>query len=84
MLTHTGGGKEPRGVSDQMSAALLAFMRTGNPNGAELPEWPAYNPDDAPTMVFSVKSRVLTAPDREALSLLTSFNARNLLRPAAN
>ena len=84
MLTHTGGGKEPRGVSDQMSAALLAFMRTGNPNCAELPEWPAYNPDDAPTMVFSVKSRVLNAPDREALSLLTSFNARNLLRPAAN
>lgn len=74
MVTHTGGGKEPRGVSDQMSSALLSFMRTGNPNCAAIPEWPAYNPEDAATMIFDVRSRVVNAPDRKALSLLKDFN----------
>jgi para-nitrobenzyl esterase len=76
MLTHTGGGAEPRGVSDQMSAALLAFMRTGNPNCSELPEWPAYTPEDAPTMIFNIKSRMVNAPDRQALSLIEPGNLR--------
>ena len=83
MVTHTGGGAEPRKVSDQMSAALVAFMRTGNPNCKEIPEWPAYNPEDAATMIFGVKSEVKNAPDREALSLLESFNPwAMMMRPA--
>ena len=83
MVTHTGGGAEPRGVSDQMSAALLAFMRTGNPNCKEIPTWPAYTPEDAPTMIFGVKSEVRNAPDRKALELLENFNPfRMMMRPA--
>ena len=82
MVTHTGGGAEPRGVSDQMSEALLAFMRTGNPNCKAIPEWPAYNPEDAATMVFDVKSQVLNHPDREALSLMVPFNMWAMMRPA--
>jgi para-nitrobenzyl esterase len=84
MVTHTGGGAEPRGVSDQMSAALLAFMRTGNPNCPEIPQWPAYTPEDAPTMIFDVKSEVKNAPDRAALELLADFNPWAMMRrPAA-
>ena len=82
MVTHTGGGAEPRGVSDQMSAALLAFMRTGDPNCAEIPQWPAYSPEDAPTMIFSVKSEVKNAPDRVALELMADFNPWRMSRPA--
>jgi len=82
MLTHTGGGAEPRGVSDQMSAALLAFMRTGNPNCPEIPEWPAYTPEDAPTMIFDVQSEVKNAPDRAALERMSDFNPWRLSRPA--
>ena len=82
MVTHTGGGAEPRGVSDQMSAALLAFMRTGNPNCPEIPEWPAYTPEDAPTMIFDVKSEVRNAPDRAALELMSDFNPWRMARPA--
>ena len=83
MVTHTGGGAEPRKVSDQMSAALLAFMRTGNPNCKEIPEWPAYTPEDAPTMIFSLKSEVRNAPDRQALSLLKDFNPWAMMMRAA-
>ena len=82
MVTHTGGGAEPRGVSDQMSAALLAFMRTGDPNCAELPQWPAYTPEDAPTMIFDVKSRMVNAPDRKALALMEPFNPWAMMRQA--
>ena len=82
MVTHTGGGPEPRKVSEQMSAALLAFMRTGNPNCKEIPEWPAYTPEDCPTMIFSVKSEMRNAPDREALSMLKGFNPWRMMRAA--
>ena len=82
MVTHTGGGAEPRKVSDQMSAALLAFMRTGNPNCKEIPEWPAYTPEDAPTMIFSTKTEMRNAPDREALSLLKAFNPWRMMLSA--
>ena len=84
MVTHTGGGAEPRprGVSDQMSAALLAFMRTGNPNCPEIPQWPAYTPEEAPTMIFDVKSEVKNAPDRAALELMADFNPWRMARPA--
>ena len=83
MVTHTGGGAEPRKVSDQMSAALVAFMRTGNPNCKEIPQWPAYTPEEAPTMIFSLNSKVVNAPDREALALLKDFNPwAMMMRPA--
>ena len=83
MVTHTGGGAEPRGVSDQMSAALLAFMRTGNPNCKEVPNWPAYTPEEAATMIFDVKSEVRNAPDREALAIMPDFNPWAMMRRPA-
>lgn len=82
MVTHTGGGAEPRGVSDQMSEALLAFMRTGNPNCKAIPEWPAYTPEEGATMIFDVKSEVRNAPDREFLSLVEPFNPFRMMRAA--
>jgi len=82
MVTHTGGGAEPRKVSDQMSAALLAFMRTGNPNCDEIPEWPAYTPEEAPTMIFSTNTEMRYAPDRAALALLKDFNPWAMMRAA--
>ena len=83
MVTHTGGGSEPRRVSDQMSAALVAFMRTGDPNCPEIPQWPAYRPEEAPTMIFDVKSEVRNAPDAKALELLGDFNPWAMMRAPA-
>ena len=69
--------------SGTMTDALLAFMRTGNPNCDAIPSWPAYNPEDAATMIFGVKSEVRNAPDREALSLMVPFNPwAMMMRPA--
>ena len=38
--------------------AWEAFARSGNPNNAAIPTWPAYRLADRATMVFDVQSRV--------------------------
>ena len=55
-------------------ATADAKYAQGDPNCKELPAWPAYTPEDAPTMIFNVKSRMVNAPDRKALELLEPFN----------
>lgn len=66
MLTHTGGGARPRALSDKMSDALLAFMRTGNPNCKSMPFWPEYTPENGEVMVLDDVCQVQNDPDREA------------------
>lgn len=70
MVTHTGGGKEPRMLSQKMSTALINFMKTANPNTELLPEWPEYTAEEGALMVLSDDCRVLNDPDREARKTL--------------
>ena len=70
MATHTGGGKRPRELSNKMSDALLSFMRTGNPNCGALPEWPAFNADEKPTMMLNDVCELRNDPDGEALAAM--------------
>jgi para-nitrobenzyl esterase len=41
-----------RGLAKRMQTALLNFVERSDPNGGELPTWPAYNEADKPAMVF--------------------------------
>lgn len=66
MYTHTGGGKRPRVLSEKMSASLLAFMKTGNPNTGALPTWPKFNVQNGEVMVLKDVSEVKNDPDRQA------------------
>ena len=70
MVTHSGGGGRARRLSARMSNALLHFMRTGNPNSGDLPEWPRYTPEKGETMVLNDTSEVKDDPDREARKAL--------------
>ncbi len=70
MLTHSGGGKRPRDLAERMSDALLAFMRTGNPNIPSLPEWPEYTVENGETMILTDEPEVKNDPDRMARQLL--------------
>ena len=51
-----GRGDEPQVVADQMSAAWLAFARTGDPG------WPAYDAQTRATMLFNLESGVVNDP----------------------
>ncbi|SFO05254.1 para-nitrobenzyl esterase [Algoriphagus ornithinivorans] len=68
MYTHTGGGARPRALSDKMSSALLAFMKTGNPNGGGLPNWPAYQVANGETMILDDTCQVKNKPDANGLA----------------
>ena len=56
---------EALALADKISAAWMAFARTGNPNTAGLPEWPAYSAESRKTMIFNNESRVVTDPESE-------------------
>ena len=73
MVSHTGGSKEARVLSDKMADALEAFMRTGNPNvgkSGSLPQWPQYTTEDCPTMILNDNSKVVNNPDGEARRMM--------------
>lgn len=70
MVTHSGGGKRPRELSNKMSEALLAFMRTGNPNCDAIPNWPKYNELEKPTMILNDVCEVKNNVDTEALEAM--------------
>lgn len=70
MLTHTGGGPRPKAVSTKMAGALVQFMRTGNPNGGGLPNWPKYSAAKGETMILDDTCKVENDPDREARKAL--------------
>ncbi|GAB1257487.1 carboxylesterase/lipase family protein [Aurantivibrio plasticivorans] len=55
----SGTGAEPQRIADLMSEAWIAFAKTGNPNHELLPEWPAYNTDTRPAMVFDLEPKVV-------------------------
>lgn len=70
MVTHTGGGIVPRKLSDKMADALLNFMRTGDPNGGQLPLWPVFTKENGEVMVLNNEPVVKNDPDREARKFL--------------
>ena len=54
---------EARALAAKMSAAWIAFARTGNPDTAGLPHWPVYAADTRAAMLFDNESRVVRDHD---------------------
>jgi para-nitrobenzyl esterase len=55
---------EAHALADKVSAAWVAFARTGDPNTPKLPKWPAYSAASRDTMLFNNESRVVKDPDQ--------------------
>lgn len=58
----SAAGQAVQPLADAMSAALLAFARTGNPNTPEIPKWPRFELTDRPTMIFDLPPHVELDP----------------------
>jgi len=71
-----GSGPQPQRLADQMSAAWLAFARTGDPNARGLPQWPAYRPPERATMVFDLESKAVNGFRDAERELLADVKAR--------
>jgi para-nitrobenzyl esterase len=54
--------KEDRQVSDLISSYWTNFAKTGNPNGAGLPVWPAYNSETG-YAVMHLNPNPVSSPD---------------------
>src|SRR5215510_8823706 len=61
----TGAMQDRYALAHKMSAAFAAFAKTGNPDHADLPVWPAFNARTYPTMVFGNECKVVNDPNRE-------------------
>ena len=67
----TGGGPRAKALAGKLSGAWVNFARTGNPNHAGLPAWPAFSAEKCPTMFFNDVCQVLENPDTEERKMLT-------------
>jgi para-nitrobenzyl esterase len=63
-------------LATAMSATWAQFARTGKPDNAAIPAWPAYTPKTRATMVFDTRCRVVNDPASEALLLWSRVATR--------
>jgi len=56
---YTGNSPAAQKIADQMSAAWVAFAKSGNPNHKGMPNWTPWDPDKRATMVFGPTASTL-------------------------
>ena len=71
LLVGTGTDLQP--LADKMSAAWAAFARTGNPDHAGLPHWPAYDTSTRATMIFNNECKVVNDPGKDERLAMASL-----------
>lgn len=68
---------QEEGVTEKLEAqifdSVIAFARTGNPNHAGIPEWPASTPAEEQTMIFCKDTKVRCNHDAELIPLLAKY-----------
>lgn len=61
----TGADQYRYQLAHVMSSAWAAFARTGDPNHADMPHWPAFTTENYPTMMFGDEVYAANDPNRE-------------------
>jgi len=59
------GSRQERDLWDRFATAWVAFAKTGSPNHAKVPDWPAYDGSRRATMIFDNEIRVENDPRGE-------------------
>jgi para-nitrobenzyl esterase len=73
---YTGISPAAQRLADRMSAAWVAFARTGNPSHKGIPQWPAFDSTKRPTMVFGDEAKVVNDPGGEERLALKAIRER--------
>jgi para-nitrobenzyl esterase len=71
----TGAGEDRNALAEQVSGAWAAFARSGNPNHAGLPRWPAFTNDERATMIFNNECKIANDPNGDERKMLKSLLA---------
>jgi para-nitrobenzyl esterase len=64
-----------RAVSDQVSSYWVNFAKTGDPNGADLPKWPAFTNASPQVINLDDPSKAIPMPNIEKLQVLDGYFA---------
>jgi len=81
-----GRGADRYALAGKMAEAWVSFARTGNPNHAGLPDWPAFDTTRRSTMVFDTECRAVSDPfgvERRALDAYRAAGSTNSTRTAS-
>lgn len=70
-MTQEAGAVEK--LEEQIFESVIAFARTGNPNNAAIPQWPASAPGQEQTMIFDKQTRVCCNHDAELMPLFAKY-----------
>ena len=73
---YTGSSPAAQRIADRMSAAWVAFARTGNPGHRGIPQWPAFDGTRRATMVFGDEAKVVNDPGGEERLALKAIRDR--------
>ena len=60
-------------LMEKMILVWTNFAKTGNPNGGDLPNWPVFNGNDQPTMIFSGNPHIENAPFLAEYQAMSEF-----------
>jgi para-nitrobenzyl esterase len=71
----TGSGADRYPLADRMSAAWVAFARSGNPNHKGLPNWAPYDAKRKATMIFDRDCKLVDDPNGAEQKLLRSVQS---------
>jgi len=63
-------------LAAQVSSYWVNFATTGDPNGGDLPKWPAYRTADDQAMIFGDTVAVKAVPNKPALDFLDGYYER--------
>jgi para-nitrobenzyl esterase len=77
--TITGTGPDRQALADKMSAAWVAFARTGNPNHKGIPKWEPFTAGARNTTIFNTECRAVVDPYRDERLLTTARRMRESL-----
>lgn len=76
--TLNGCGKDAYALEDKISSAWINFIKTGNPNAKNLPDWTPYSEGKGNTMIFDNECKVVTDHDKALIEFMNSFPSAGL------
>ncbi len=74
-LFSKGPRPEDKAMSELMMNYWVNFAKTGDPNGGDLPKWPAFSKKEPQGMVFDAKPAARAMPYEKRMGVLDSYFA---------
>jgi para-nitrobenzyl esterase len=66
---------QDKALSNQLHSYWVNFARTGDPNGAGLPQWPAFAPGAPSVLQVGAETKVIPVPNDAQLAAVDDYFA---------